>query len=342
MDGEINYDTIEAILFFIKNVDDKDIGSLISKLSNNFYNGSLGLFEEREICNKDHLLYLLLNQSECMNDIVMAIDTIYLCYTSYNLWKKLDKKTHNKLKTLLKKSEIINDIQGQTGVSKLIYVNDKLRKVNKEALIDCNNPFPNEIKNIMHILIEDFVNNKLYIILDEDLFPLNSLRNDNLRCFKISKQEDKTYFLEYTKSYLKDNRESFKETGLQLVINISKKQWKNAHGIKAFKKIHEELVKLVSYNPETCNWCNPDVNTKTRHRCDNCMNLFDELKNYTSSFDYVRKINEINYNNSVDIKTLRDKRKEIIRKWIENSNASKMQKKQLCNLLDSTFAVKNI
>ena len=41
MNSEIEYDTIEAILFFIKNVNDEDIGLLLAHLTENFYHGSL-------------------------------------------------------------------------------------------------------------------------------------------------------------------------------------------------------------------------------------------------------------------------------------------------------------
>lgn len=342
MNDEIEYDVAEAILFFIKDVNDEDVGRLLAHVTENFYHGSLLIMEENGICNKGILLYLLLNKGIFYNDIIMAICMIYKCFINYNLWKNSDKKSYKKFKTLLKKSESIKDITEHLGESKLIYVNDILKKVNKEDLKDWNKPFQNEIDEIMNILIEDFINKRLYIILGEYLCPMEPLKNGFIRFFKISKQEDRTSLIEYIKKYSENDEEKSKETGLRLDIQISKKQWENAHGIKAFKKIHKELIKAISYEPEICNWCNPDVNTKTRHKCSNCMILFDSLKKYTSSFNYIKEIHEIIYDNPEDIKDLRDERKEIIREWINSSNAVEKEKKYLYDLLDSTFAVKRL
>ena len=287
-------------------------------------------------------MYLLLNQSQFSHDIIFVIKIIYECFISYNLQKNFDKKSYNKFKTLLKKSENINDITEHAGESKLVYVNNILKRVNREDLIDWKFPFPGEIEEVMRILIKDYINKRLYIICDKYLCPIEPLKNGFSRFFKISKQENKTSLIEYIKKYSEKNEEKPEKTGLRLDIQISKKQWENAHGIKAFKKIHEELIKVVSYEPEICNWCNPDVNTKTRHKCSNCMILFDELKKYTSSFNYTKEIHKIIYDNPEYIKDLRDERKEIIRDWINYSDADDTQKKYLYNLLDSTFAVKKL
>lgn len=331
-----NEEILDIYYLLLNNANNDDLSLFLSNCFNNHFEGkyliNISQYKSKEnFENKLYDDYKEILQGiilYCIKDntpenkliysiIIEHLKAIYFYYHCFGIlfYEKNPKGTTDSLDLILDKALEI--------CSKICHNNKLSNPITKS-----------ELTQILHEMIRCYNENNFYYYFDiggNKIYKIEIvIENDEVKSIKtpyeLVNSDRNPHIIDYKTGLKVSIGRRIKD----ILVLKNDEYYANTCTLANFKGVNERIINALNYKPEPCIWCNPTEDIQTK-KCNNCMNLLDDLKYLASVYklplkNFKEAIESISLDSVKNVAELRKKRKENLLRTLHNIRNSKNYK----------------